>query len=349
MITKPLNVVLIGLGMVADTHLRAVADLSDTLNLRGLHSRSGNSCAAFADKAEKLIGNRPTIFETIEEIASDPETDFTIILTPPNARRELLAPLVEAGKHVLMEKPIERNSSAAQEIVELCETNNVQNGVVFQHRMREASVKLKQLIASGELGQFHLAEVFVPWWRDQSYYDEPGRGTYERDGGGVLISQAIHTLDLLLSLVGGVEKVQAMARTSGMHQMESEDFVSAGIEFSNGAIGSLVASTASFPGDAESINLHFNKATALLKSGVLTVHWRDGRKEAFGADATTGGGADPMAFTHAWHRDVIADFAQAITENRPPMVTGREALKVHALIDALIESSNSQQSVTIIK
>ena len=349
MTTKPLNVVLIGLGMVAETHLRAISDLSDTINLRGVHSRSENSASCFADKAEKLTGHRPTTFESITGVADDAETDFAIILTPPNARRELIEPLVRAGKHILMEKPVERNASAALEIVELCETNKVQNGVVFQHRMREASFKLKQLISSGELGQFHLAEVFVPWWRDQSYYDEPGRGTYERDGGGVLISQAIHTLDLLLSLVGDVEKVQAMARTSRMHRMESEDFVTAGLEFSNGAIGSLVASTASFPGDAESINLHFDNATALLKSGVLTLNWRDGRTEAFGADATTGGGADPMAFTHAWHRDVIDDFAQAIIENRPPMVTGREALKVHALIDTLVESSSSEQSVKIIK
>ena len=132
-----------------------------------------------------------------------------------------------------------------------------------------------------------------------------------------------------------------------MHQMESEDFVTAGLEFSNGGIGSLVASTASFPGDAESITLHFDHATALLKSGVLTLNWRDGRTETFGADATTGGGADPMAFTHAWHRDVIDDFVQAITESRPPLVTGREALQVHELIDALIEASNSEQAVKL--
>lgn len=349
MTTKPLNTVLIGLGMVADAHLRAVAELSPQLNLHGIFARRREAAEEFAVRAKALTGQQPMIFESIAAIATDPVVDFAIILTPPDARLEVIGPLARAGKHILMEKPVERNAKAAAEIADLCASNNVLSGVVFQHRVREASIKLKQLINSGQFGKFSLAEIVVPWWRDQSYYDEPGRGTYQRDGGGVLISQAIHTLDLLMSLVGDVEEVQAMARTSQLHEMESEDFVSAGLDFKCGASGSLVASTASFPGDAESIALHFARASVLLKSGILTLNWRDGRTETFGADSATGGGADPMAFTHEWHRDVIDDFCRAILDQQTPLVPTREALRVHQLIDAIIESSSAKKAVKVFR
>ena len=343
----PLNVALIGLGMVAETHLRAIADLSETVTLRGAYARSEKSTSQFAQLSADLLPETPIIYESVGQIAADEAIDFAVVLTPPNARADIIAPLAAAGKHILMEKPIERDSQAASEIVKLCESAKVLNGVVFQHRVRAASVELARLIDSGDLGRFCVAEVNVPWWRDQAYYDEPGRGTYARDGGGVLISQAIHTLDLLLSLVGDVSQVQAMARTTRLHDMEAEDFVTAGLDFADGAVGSLTASTASYPGDAESILLHFDRASALLKSGVLKVDWRDGRAQTFGASATTGGGADPMAFTHDWHKDVIADFCSAITQGHAPLVPGAEALKVHRLIDALIASSRTQKAVQV--
>ena len=187
----------------------------------------------------------------------------------------------------------------------------------------------------------------VPWWRDQSYYDEPGRGSYERDGGGVLISQAIHTLDLMLSLTGPVSEVQALSSTSQFHKMESEDFVAGGLKFKSGASGSIFASTSSFPGNAESITLNCEKASAHLQSGVLTIKWLDGRSEKFGETSGTGGGADPMAFPHDWHRDLIDNFVKSVQNNYNSLISGEEALNVHELIDALIESSNKGKLITI--
>ena len=326
---------LIGAGMVAKTHVLACRD-SDKVSLKGVCARS--SALDFAKEWELLA------YSSIEELAADPEVDFAILITPPDARLDIVRTLVEAGKPILMEKPIERSLAAAQEIVALCK-GRVPLGVVFQHRAREASQALADLLP--ELGDLQTVEISVPWWRDQSYYDEPGRGTYARDGGGVLISQAIHTLDLALSLTGPVSAVQAMARRSRAHQMEAEDFVSAGLEFANGAVGSLHASTASFPGGAEMITLHCAKASAVLGRGVLELYWRDGRQETVGQSASTGGGSDPMAFTHAWHQGVIEDFADALRNNRPPMVTGAEALRVHALIEALIRSSSEGKRVEV--
>lgn len=326
---------LIGAGMVAKTHVMACKD-SRKVSLKGVCARS--STGQFA----KEWGLHPYL--SVQEVAADPEIDFAIVITPPDARMEIVKTLVDAGKPILLEKPIERSLAAAQEIVALCD-GRVTLGLVFQHRAREASRALAKRLL--ELGELQVVEITVPWWRDQSYYDEPGRGTYARDGGGVLISQAIHTLDLALSLAGPVSFVQAMARRSMAHDMEAEDFVSAGLEFANGAVGSLHASTASFPGAPETITLHCANGTAVLGRGVLELYWRNGRQEKAGQGALTGGGSDPMAFTHAWHQGVIDDFADALQGNRPPMVTGAEALKVHALIEALTRSSAEGQRAKV--
>lgn len=336
----PKRAVLIGAGMVARTHVAACADARG-VTIHGIQSRSPDRARELAAKAEALTGEPVQVFDSLASVAADPAVDFAIVLTPPDARAGIVGPLVAAGKHILLEKPMGRDAAEAREVVRLCRDAGVTLGVVFQHRMREASRKAAQMIAKGDLGALGLVEISVPWWRDQSYYDEPGRGTYARDGGGVLISQAIHTIDLALSLAGPVKSVRAMATTTRFHEMEAEDFVTAGLQFANGAAGSLVASTASFPGGAESITLHFDGASLRLQSGQLHYHRRDGRNAVFGLVGGTGGGADPMAFTHEWHQGVIEDFAAALAEGRAPAISGEEALAAHDLIDALITSARS--------
>jgi len=339
-VTQVKNCALIGTGMVAGTHVAAIK-ASDKVALKGITARRPESAQAFANE------HGVDAYTDVAAIAADPDIDFAIIVTPPNARTELIEPLARASKPILLEKPVARDGKEAEQVVTFCEDTGVKLGIVFQHRMREASKQATELVASGTLGALGVAEINVPWWREQAYYDEPGRGTYARDGGGVLISQAIHTLDLALSLTGPVASVQAMTATSRFHTMEAEDFATAGLRFANGAIGSLAASSASFPGGAETITLHFDKASLHLGSGVLTVSWRNGETETFGASAATGGGADPMAFTHDWHQGIIEDFADAITEDRDPVVTGRQALASHALIDAITQSSNEARAVMV--
>lgn len=344
---SPLNVALIGVGMVAKTHLRAVRDLAPLVRLHSVLATSPERAQAFADAAvEEGVGD-VRAYPDLGALVTDEALDFVILLTPPNARQGIIEALCAARLPVLMEKPIERTLGAANALVEICEAADNPLGIVFQHRFRSVSEQLGEMLKSGALGEIGLVEVTVPWWREQSYYDEPGRGTYARDGGGVLISQAIHTLDLMLSLVGDVSSVQAMAARTRFHAMEAEDFVSAGMIFENGALGSLQASTAQYPGGAEFITVHGDKGVARLGAGQLVLNWRDGRSETVGEEGTTGGGADPMAFTHAWHQSVIEDFAHALRENRPPRVTGREALRVHRLIDALITSSDQGRMIAL--
>lgn len=336
---RPLGVAMIGTGMVAPTHARALRDAQPPLRLAGVMSRSAETAQAFLETLDLAEGSAPRVYPDIAAVAADPEVDIALVLTPPNARLDLIAPLAEAGKAILLEKPVARDIAEAREVVETCEMARVPLGIVFQHRMRAASLAAAERVASGTLGALGLVEIAVPWWREQAYYDEPGRGTYARDGGGVLISQAIHTIDLALSLTGPVAEVSGFAATTRFHRMEAEDFVTAGLRFGNGAVGALIASTASFPGAAETITLHFEEASLRLGEGRLRIDWRDGLHEEVGAAATTGGGADPMAFTHEWHQAVLEDFASALAEGRPPAITGRDALAAHALIDAIVESA----------
>jgi predicted dehydrogenase len=187
----------------------------------------------------------------------------------------------------------------------------------------------------------------VPWWRPQHYYDQPGRGSYARDGGGVLICQAIHLLDLMLWLCGSVSRVQAMARTTRLHRMESEDFVVAGLDFSSGAVGSLTATTADYPGFAEYLTLNFERASVRLEGDTLAIWAHEAPTERFGSETASGGGADPMAFTHQWHRAVIEDFVHAVRERRRPSIAGRDALAVQGLIEVLLQSAAAGSAIAL--
>lgn len=343
---RPLGAALVGLGMVSATYAEALAGLAGQVRLTGVHARRAEARAAFAARHPGLQGAGRG-YAGVAEIAADPEVDFVILATPPNARAEIVAALVAAGKPVLMEKPVARGLAEATRLCRLAETAGVPLGIVLQHRARPAARRLAGMAAAGVLGPLRAVEVVVPWWRPQAYYDVPGRGSYARDGGGVLISQAIHTLDLMLALAGEVEEVVALTATTGFHRMEGEDFVAAGLRLAGGVPGSLFASTASFPGRPESILLHHRDASAELVGNSLRLAWQDGRVEIAGGAAGTGAGADPMAFTADWHREVIADFAAAVAAGRPPMVPCRAALGVHRLIAGLERSGREGRSVRL--
>ena len=332
---------LIGLGMVSSTYGDAFRK-SDKVQLTKVYARSTERRAAFLETYPDLGA---TEAGSVEEIAADPEIDFAILTTPPNARIDPIHALVEAGKPVLMEKPVERTLKAATVVVEYCETKGVPLGIVLQHRARPAIAALRDRM--GELGRLLAVEVNVPWWRPQSYYDEPGRGSYQRDGGGVLISQAIHALDLMLSLTGPVADVIAMCVKSGFHDMEAEDFVVCGLTFDNGAVGQLFATTASYPGRDETITLHFRDGSARWQAGVVEIIRQDGERETIGQVDRSGSGADPMAFTSDWHLAMVEDFADALAQGRDPMVPGRAALDVHQLIDAIEKAGARGERVSL--
>ena len=330
---KKTRIGLIGLGMAVTPHAKGLVDLAEKVEVAYAWSPSEARRKAFTERFDF-----PTC-ERIETILEDETVDAVLVLTPANTHLEIARRCAEAGKHVLLEKPIEISTARAEELVAACRKAGVTLGIVLQHRFRPAGMRLAEILRTGELGAIVGCSTVIRLWRPQSYYDEPGRGTFARDGGGVLISQGIHTLDLMLSLAGPIGQVTGYAQTTSVHHMETEDMVCAAARFENGAFGTIDATTAAYPGFLERIDLVCEKGTASLAGTALLVQYQDGRKEEIAADQSAGGtGADPMAFPHDYHRAVMEDFIDAISNGREPKVTGEEALRVHRLIDALIET-----------
>lgn len=339
--TRRLRLGLIGLGMAVTPHARGLQDLRDAVEVIGAYSPTAARRAAFAERFPF-----PTTGD-LDALLGDPALDAVMILTPPNTHGTLVARAAAAGRHILLEKPLEVSTARAEALVEAARAAGVTLAVVLQHRFRPAAERLAALMAEGALGRIVGCSTVIRLWRPQSYYDEPGRGTLSRDGGGVLMTQAIHTLDLMLSLAGPVAEVTGYVGTAA-HRMEAEDLACAAVRFASGAIGVIDATTAAFPGSPERIEIVGTDGTAALVGGELQVRWQDGRTEAVAADASAGGtGADPMAFSHEGHRAVLADFLAAVREGRPPRVSGEEALKVHRLIDALVETGRSGRATPV--
>ncbi|HEY0282237.1 MAG TPA: Gfo/Idh/MocA family oxidoreductase, partial [Rhizomicrobium sp.] len=255
--------------------------------------------------------------------------------------------LAKSGKHILLEKPLEITQQRSQALVAAGAAAGVKIAVCLQHRFRAAAERLGALLAEGSLGKIVACSTRIPLWRPQAYYDEPGRGTKARDGGGVLISQGIHTLDLMLSLAGPVDEVCGYAVTSAVHRMETEDLACAAMRFANGAIGTIEASTAAYSGGEALIDFTGTKGSAVLAGTALSVQWHDGRREDMAAESFGGGGADPMAFPHHHHLAVWRDFLDAIDGNKEPRVSAKEALKVHKLIDALLAAGASDRKIKV--
>jgi len=328
-----LRLAVIGAGLGSAPHFQSLHDLAGEAELFWVYGRSAERLAAVRTPA----GARKTT--RLDDIFEDASVQAVLVLTPANTHLDIVQRAARAGKHVLVEKPLEIDLGRATALVQVCESAGVTLAVMLQHRLREAAVTLKALLDAGELGLLVSASASVRWWRPQSYYDEPGRGTLARDGGGVLITQAIHTLDLLLSLTGLPERVMALAATSPVHRMEGEDTAAALLHYAGGAIGVVQATTAAYPGFAERIELNGTLGTATLASGELQVVFASGKSLTLGSPQGSGGGADPMAFDHAAHRTVLHDFIRAVQSGAAPAVSGRSALGVQQLIESIMESS----------
>jgi predicted dehydrogenase len=323
------RVAIVGLGMAVTPHARSLLDLKERVQVAYAFSPSAERRRKFAERFPFPQCER------LETILDDRSVDAVLVLTPPNTHLEIGSRCAAAGKHVLLEKPLEISTARAEQLVQACQ--KVKLGVVLQHRFRPAAEKLHELLP--RLGKLVSASAAIPNWRPQSYYDQPGRGTKARDGGGVLLTQGIHTLDLFLSYTGEAAEVKSFITTTPVHRMETEDLACAAVKFKSGALGVIHATTTAYPGFPERIELIGTEGTALLEGTSLKVILQNKSPVHFSTDAGGGGtGADPMAFPHDWHRGVLADFLDAIEKNRAPRVSGEEGLKVHRFIDRLLQS-----------
>ncbi len=328
------RVALIGLGLGSGPHVRSLLDLSGRAHIAAAFSRTPARREAFAAKTGlAATGDLDAIF-------ADPAIDVVAILTPPASHLELVGRACASGKHILLEKPLEITTERCERLVLAVESAGVTAQVMLQHRFKPSARRLAAVLADGGLGRLIGVSTRVPLWRPQGYYDAEGRGTRARDGGGVLISQAIHTIDLMRALAGPVARVAGFAREGAGHVMETEDIASAALRLDNGAIGTIDATTCAYPGSLERIEIIGTAGTASLIGTGLALRWQDGRSEDLQPDNMPGGtGADPMAFDHAFHRGVWEEFLDAIDSKRAPAITPRDALQTHYLIAAMLQSA----------
>jgi predicted dehydrogenase len=293
---------------------------------------------------------------SLDDLLARPDLDCVCVCVPSGLHADVGARALESGKHVLVEKPIDVTLDAADRLIEAGRAAALRLGVISQHRWDPGAIEARALIESGRLGDLLLADAYVKWYRTDAYYASGDwRGTHRLDGGGALMNQGVHSVDLLLWLAGPVESVFARAGTFAHVGIEVEDVAVAVLRFAGGALGVIEASTAAYPGFAARLELSGTGGTVILEDDRLTARMlKDERGEAspYGAAVRTGqpqGGAaaDPSRLAHAGHREQIADFLRAVDEGREPAVSGRDGRAALELVLAVYQSAKSGKEVTL--
>jgi predicted dehydrogenase len=332
-----IGVGIIGLGMALKPHALALRDLEAAGRVRvvGGAARDEGRRAAFA-----ASWGWPA-FETADGLLATPGLDLALILAPPAMHLPLGEAALAGGKHILVEKPVEWDAERAGVLVDAARGAGRVGAVVFQHRFRPAALRLQRALADSALGDLLSCSASIRWWRDDAYFATPGRGMKARDGGGVLLTQAIHTLDLLLHLAGPVAGVRGFARTSPLRAIDTEDMAAAALRFASGAIGTVDATTVARPGFPERIEIAGTKGSAVLAAERLDLHIAGRAPEVIDHGSAGGGGADPMAFDHGPHRAMIVEVLDAIEAGRAPSNDIATGLPVQRLIEAWLRASAS--------
>jgi predicted dehydrogenase len=340
---------MVGCGMISNFHARAIADAPDA-TLVGCYSRDSAKTRAFAEKYDCRV------FDSIATMVEDPEIDAITICSPSGAHLEPALAAAAAGKHVIVEKPLEITTERCDQIIAAAANANVKLGVTFQSRFHESARLMKQAVEAGRFGTITLGDAYVKWFRTQQYYDSGAwRGTWKLDGGGALMNQAIHSVDLLLWLMGPVAEVHARTATMTHERIEVEDVAIANLLFRNGALGVIEATTTAFPGCLKRVEICGSGGTAILEEEDLK-QWRFAeetaedeaiRKRMAGKTETGGGAGDPAAIGHHGHTLLFNEFTAAIREDRVPLIDGTEGRRSVELIEAIYQSARSGQTVKL--
>jgi len=350
--TRQLGACIVGCGMIARFHARALAEVPGA-KLTALVSRH-------AANAERLCteigaGNVP-IFTDLAQAVQRPDVDMVIITTPSGAHLEPALVAAKAGKHVVVEKPLEITPERCDRIIEACDKSGVQLCTIFPSRFHDANVTLKSAVDAGRFGRLTLGETTCKWWRPQSYYDDGGwKGTQALDGGGALMNQAIHNVDLLLWMMGPATHVSGFNATLVHERIEVEDTAVACLRFANGALGVIQATTSVHPGLPKTIAVHGDRGSAVIEQEDV-LRWEfqphtpddDAIKQRFAQKVgASGGAADPKAISHQGHARQLTDYVRAINSGTAPKVDGREGRRAVALICAIYESNRTGRAVEL--
>jgi predicted dehydrogenase len=289
-------------------------------------------------------------YTALEEFLRDSALEAVSICTPSGTHGELGRAAARAGKHVLVEKPIDVSLEKTDALIEACTASGVRLAVSLQSRFLDAPRALKKAVEDNRLGSPVLASAYVKWHRTAQYYASAAwRGTLELDGGGALINQAIHTVDLLQWILGPVAEVQAYSGRLLHPQIEGEDTLAATLRFRNNALGVIEAATSVYPGFKRRLEITGTEGTAVLEGDNITI-WalKDGSPNpAPPTGEVSDGSSNAMAIDSEGHRRVMEDFAQAIRQGRKPAVDGEEGRRSLELVMALYRSSRLGKPVAV--
>jgi predicted dehydrogenase len=279
-----------------------------------------------------------------------------IVTTPSGAHMDPAVAAAEAGKHVVVEKPLEITLERCDRIIEACERNRVQLCTIFPSRFGDANRALKNAVEAGRFGRLTLGETTCKWWRPQSYYDEGGwKGTRALDGGGALMNQAIHNVDLLLWLMGPVTHISGFTATLAHQRFEVEDTAVACLRFANGALGVIQATTSVHPGLPKTIAVHGDKGSVVIEQDDV-VRWeltpeteedKQIRQRFAVKTGASGGSSSPAAISHVGHARQLADFVNAIETSGRPLVDGREGRGAVEVILGIYRAAETGQTVAL--
>jgi len=340
---------IIGCGMIAGFHARAIEDIRGAKLIAGF-----DRCKATADRFADAEGCKA--YDDLDAMLADPEIDVVTIATPSGAHMEPAVAAARAGKHIIVEKPLEITLKRCDKIIAECEKAGVVCSTIFPSRFHGPSVQIKKAIEQGRFGRITVGDAIVKWWRTQEYYDSGAwRGTWALDGGGALMNQAIHSVDLLTWLMGPVAEIRAQTSMLAHERIEVEDVAVATLQFENGALGIIEASTAIYPGYLKRIEIHGTGGSAIMEEEDI-IKWDFAKKkpvdkkiaEAMDAQVSGGGGAaDPSAIGHHGHTRQFQDVIKAIKKGTQPLIDGQEGRRSVEIILAIYKAAETGRGVAL--
>jgi predicted dehydrogenase len=338
-----IHIGIIGGGNISDTHARAAQEI-EGVEIAAIYGRNREKTARLAQT------HGGTVYDDLQAFLKHQPMQIVLLGSPSGLHAEQGIAAARRGLHVLTEKPIDITTERADALIAECERARVKLGVFFQDRVATGIRELKDLVEAGKLGKPILVSGQVKWFRTPEYYrGSRWRGTWALDGGGALMNQGVHTVDLLLWLMGDVQRVSARAITA-LHDIEVEDTVVATLEFVNGAIGTLEAATSVYPGYRRRVELTGSEGTIILEQDrIVSADLHTPLADRFESIEETGYAAatSPIVSDVGGHRRIIEDFLRAIGTDTRPICDGREGRRSVEVVQAIYESSRTGQPVTI--
>lgn len=332
---------MIGTGAISHKHAQAYRNIGFELAVcTDINAEAGRK---FADQygAEFV--------PTFQEVCRHPKVDYVDVCTFPDFRFQPLEICAETKKHIMVQKPISTDVATARRIVETARRAGIVLGVMSQHRFDDSSLFVQKAVAAGRLGKLIQCDAYVKWFRSAEYYSRPIKGSWKVEGGGALINQAIHQVDILRWVAGPVRELFAYWQLGARHKIESEDVVNAVLKYANGATGVIQASTAFWPGYTERVELHGTKGTAVI-AGDKLVTWDVENDEGEPAPLSRtefSGASDPMAISLEPFERQFRDFAEAIRTGRKPLIAGEEGLQAMEIVEAIYRSCRTGEKVVL--